>query len=25
VGPIVTTTVFALMALGGSVAYIPMF
>lgn len=24
-GPIVTTTVFALMALGGSVAYIPMF
>lgn len=24
-GPIVTTTIFALMALGGSVAYIPMF
>lgn len=24
-GPIVTTTVFALMALGGSVAYVPMF
>lgn len=24
-GPIVTTTIFALMALGGSVAYVPMF
>ncbi|MSS45931.1 hypothetical protein FYJ43_07755 [Cutibacterium sp. WCA-380-WT-3A] len=24
-GPIITTTIFALMALGGSVAYIPMF